>query len=507
MILSVEFGIGRDAATLFLMLMPHAKQHGNAPCPVIQPSLPLAADLMRSALPATLDAQRGEVVRTRTVALQMHTRQWIGTYAGQGNGDYQGELALALRAIASYLKLFALTPEAALVRLDGQYGDAVAIPLLIEAGVHLVTRARGYRVLEHPQIQRVLAHPPTACVTQVRTNEEVELFDGGWLSIKEKVPQVRVIVARHRAPESGKKISVGKRIGEWVYEIFLTTLPLEGFLVEDVLDLYHGRGLLRRCLQMKMSKKTPIAGVRIRNADKNSGRLHVNGCGNLRLSLGQIMQKAELRAIEWASPKESPPMLLALEEPVEEYGSWEWAAAFGRATGRFGAESFTLQEDGKLRCPAGASLWLSEIRQENAFTQRAVYLAYQTDCLRCSLREQCLASGAKGDRARRVSAVRRLLPPPAVVEHKPVLLGPIRWVDVAGRALRRIWMAHWRTQYVEILSLSPLPPSVPPPLRPPRAMRSHYRWNWSDRLARNAGFGPPRLRVTVAGVPAALALK
>src|SRR5437764_13305947 len=68
----------------------------------------------------------------------------------------------------------------------------------------------------------------------------------------------------------------------------------------------------------------------------------------------------------------------------------------------------------------------------------AVYLAYQTDCQLCSLREQCLAKGAKGDRAR------RLLPPPAhvPVERKPVLLGPIRWVDVAGRALRRTWMTR-----------------------------------------------------------------
>src|SRR5258708_23264847 len=30
------------------------------------------------------------------------------------------------------------------------------------------------------------------------------------------------------------------------------------------------------------------------------------------------------------------------------------------------------RENGRLRCPAGASLWLSEVRQENAFTQRAV---------------------------------------------------------------------------------------------------------------------------------------
>ena len=138
--------------------------------------------------------------------------------------------------------------------------------------------------------------------------------------------------------------------------------------------------------------------------------------------------------------------------------------------------------------------------------ERAVYLAYQTDCLKCSLREQCLDPGAKGNRARRVSAVRHLLPPPASVERKPVRLGPLRWVDVAGRALRRKWMAHWRRQYVEMLPLAGMPKSVSSPPRPPRAVRSHHRWSWHDRLARNAGFGPPQLRVTVAGVPAFLAV-
>src|SRR5713101_3451341 len=122
------------------------------------------------------------------------------------------------------------------------------------------------------------------------------------------------------------------------------------------------------------------------------------------------------------------------------------------------------RENGRLRCPAGASLWLSEVRQENAFTQQAVYLAYQTDCQRCALREQCLASGAKGDRARRVSAVRRLLPPSATVERKPIIvLGPMRWVDVAGRALRRTWTAHWRRQYVEILPLVQAQQEAKPP--------------------------------------------
>lgn len=96
--------------------------------------------------------KRGEVVRTRTIALQMHTRQWVGTYSGKGNGDYRDELASALGAITLYLRTFALTSEVALVRLDAQYGDASVIAQIMLSGVHLVTRGKGYQILEHPQI-------------------------------------------------------------------------------------------------------------------------------------------------------------------------------------------------------------------------------------------------------------------------------------------------------------------------------------------------------------------
>jgi hypothetical protein len=118
----------------------------------------------------------------------------------------------------------------------------------MKAGVHLLTRARGYRVLEHPHIQQVLAQPPTARVIQVSTNKEVELCDGGWLPMSEEIPRIRLVIARHQAPSLDQRIAVGKRSGEWVYEVFVTTLPTDGFLVEDVLDLYHGRGALEAVL-------------------------------------------------------------------------------------------------------------------------------------------------------------------------------------------------------------------------------------------------------------------
>ena len=479
-----------------------ARQRG-LPC---DPALPPARRRLDAVCaPGYRGRKRGEVVRTRTTALQMHTRQWVGTYAGRGNGDYRDELASALQAITTYLTKFALTAQMALVRLDGQYGDAAVIAQIILAGVYLVTRGRGYQLLEHPQIQQVLAHPPTARVTGMNTGAVVELFEGGWLELDEGLPRVRVIVARHPAPPPGKLVKVGKRVGEWVYELFITTLPTDGFLVEDVLDLYHGRGAFEAVLADEDIEEDPDRWCSYTECGQELWQIACQWVWNLRLTLGHAMQGGPTREMEWAPPKESPPLVVTAETPPEEYGPWQWAAAFGRATGRFGAEDFTLQEDGKLRCPAGASLWLSEVRQENAFTQRAVYLAYQTDCQCCALREQCLAAGAKGDRARRVSAVRRLLPAPSEVSHKPIMLGSMRWVDVAGLSLRRTWIAHWRRQYVEVLPLVQTQQEVLPPPRPPRAIRSHHRWSWHDRLARNAWWGPPQLRVTVAGVPAFLA--
>jgi len=41
---------------------------------------------------------------------------------------------------------------------------------------------------------------------------------------------------------------------------------------------------------------------------------------NLRLSLGHAMQGKEMRDIEWAPPKERPPLVVASENTPQEYG-------------------------------------------------------------------------------------------------------------------------------------------------------------------------------------------
>src|SRR5437667_4531675 len=141
---SVVCGIDKGIATSSLMSMPAARRQRLRALPCVPALPPAQRRLDAVCAPGYTGRKRGEVVRTRPTALQMHTRQWIGTYAGRGNGHYRGELASALQAITTYLKHFALSPEVALVRLDGQYGDAAVIAQLILAGVYLVTRGRAY---------------------------------------------------------------------------------------------------------------------------------------------------------------------------------------------------------------------------------------------------------------------------------------------------------------------------------------------------------------------------
>ena len=63
------------------------QQPGLEPCPLPPLLPPPRRRLAAVCAPGYTGRKRGEVVRTRTTTLQMHTRQWIATRAGKGNGD------------------------------------------------------------------------------------------------------------------------------------------------------------------------------------------------------------------------------------------------------------------------------------------------------------------------------------------------------------------------------------------------------------------------------------
>src|SRR5258708_34054721 len=74
---------------------------------------------------------------------------------------------------------------------------------------------------------------------------------------------------------------------------------------------------------------------------------------NLRLTLGQAMQGGQVREIEWAPPKQAPPVLLAAENPPEEYGPWHGAAASGRAPGVSGPRTSPCKRTGDCAAQRG----------------------------------------------------------------------------------------------------------------------------------------------------------
>src|SRR5215469_12219893 len=127
--------------------------------------------------PGYLGRQRGEVVRTRTTVLQMHTRQWLGTFGGRGNGDYRGDLTVALKAISTYLTHWHLLTDQAVVRVDGQYGDGVVIADILATGVQIVGRCRTYSVLDHPAVRLALTRAPVAVVTAPESQISYEVFE------------------------------------------------------------------------------------------------------------------------------------------------------------------------------------------------------------------------------------------------------------------------------------------------------------------------------------------
>jgi hypothetical protein len=91
--------------------------------------------------------KRGEAVRTRTVLLQSHTHQFLGTFGGPGNGDLRGELQRACQVARMYATSQHLDLARILMRLDGGYGDTAVLSDFLAMGLGLLARSRDYALL------------------------------------------------------------------------------------------------------------------------------------------------------------------------------------------------------------------------------------------------------------------------------------------------------------------------------------------------------------------------
>ena len=371
--------------------------------PVLQRRLrPLCA-------PGYTGRKRGEIVRTRTTVLQMHTHQWVASFGNPGNGQYREELRRARAAIQTYIQAHDFPAERTLLRLDGQYGTGAIISDL--ADFSYVTRGKDYRLLDHADIQARLHLPPDQHLSSAESGICRALYDCPDQRLDESGPLVRILVATHPAPaKKKKKRQVGLIRNGVVYELFLTKLPPSAFTASDVVSLYLHRGAFETALEDEDIEQGSDRWCSHSAWGQEAWQVVAQWTWNLRLELGHHLHPEPVRTTEFAPalPAQNehaptPPASPATSTPALGYAPP--AAATSWKTGRFTGTDFLLQPDGTLRCPAGSVLLPHEHRREADGSLRVVYGASIRSCRPCPLREQCQWSGSATAKPRQVSVL------------------------------------------------------------------------------------------------------
>jgi hypothetical protein len=467
--------------------------------------------------PGYTGRKRGEVVRTRTVILQAHTHQLLGTFGGAGNGDYRGELQRAVGVISSYAARIGLPATSILVRLDGLYGDAAPLLDVLSADLAVIARSRAYHLLDLEAVKLRLMHAPGHVSTHPESGMTRALYDYASVPLTPTGPAVRLVVATHPATEAAPTVGV-ERDGT-VHELFISTLPSRAFTASDVLDLYLHRGSFETVLADEDEEQDPDRWYSHTPYGQEFAQILAQWIWNLRLELGQQLSQVDLRTTEFApaceaeAPSTDEPEPAETSTPAVIYGPPQWARP--SFTHGFPGSAFTPQPDGTLRCPANHPLYLQERRPERNGSLRILYAARIGHCRSCPLRAQCQESNTTL-KPRRVSAV--LWPlnascsdssPPSETASAPLPSAPVLWRDWPRCGIRRTWLKVIRSQAMCLASSSELSPSLaktPAEKIVTRSERAHWRLSWDQRLARNARpSDAPRLVVTLHGLPATFA--
>jgi hypothetical protein len=469
--------------------------------------------------------KRGEVVRTRTVVLQAHTHQFLGTFGRPGNGDYRGELRQAIQVLTSYATHLGIPTSTVLVRLDGLYGDAAPLIDVLSADLGVIVRSRAYLLLDLEVVKQALARSSDQVSTHPESGMVRALYDCPAVPLTPAGPEVRLVVATHAATSSAPAVGVER--DNMVYELFVSTLPSPAFTASDVLDLYLHRGSFETVLADEDIEQDADRWYSHTSCGQEFAQILAQWTWNLRLELGQTLSPSELGTTEFAPALPVKPIHAC--EPADPAVSAEWTdlnksmpAAYGPPkfarpsfTHGFPGSAFTPQPDGTLRCPANHPLYSQERRPERNGSLRVLYAARIGHCRSCPLRAQCQESSTTL-KPRRVSAV--LWPrssslsdasPPPDSAPAPLPSAPVLWRDWPRCGIRRTWLKVVRSQTIYLESSAQCSPSealAPTEKMRTRTERAHWRLSWQQRLARNTRpSNAPRLVVTLHGLPATFA--
>lgn len=376
--------------------------------------------------------KRADAIRSRTTVLLTHTGQWVFTKGRPGNGHRTESLEAACTAIGSVLDILKLPRAMGVVRWDGEYGHAVYVARIVSHGLGYLGRCVDYRLLYRPEVAAVLAQGSTIRMRHVDTGIEREVFDVPllqWSDAKDQVQvRTRLVVTRRAARSDGKKERIGRKIGEWVYELYVVDRDPASIRAEEVVSLYHGRGTMEAALGLEDQTSQIDRWVSHHGPGQEFWQILCQWISNERVRLGRhVSPMPSERTLVWDVPVCSiEPVAVVLappDEPVEQ-PDLEQARAPRVETIpapehealspvdapaqdpppkaiRFGIDAFRQQTTGEVYCPAGHPMERIE-RRQRVSGLRLRYEAPAKICAVCPMRIECRGPKASTLTGRRV---------------------------------------------------------------------------------------------------------
>lgn len=489
--------------------------------------------------------KRGEGIRTRSAIAQAHTSEWLGTFGNPGNGSPGTDLKRACLLIQQYLQQHKLPGNRAIVRLDGYYGLPKFVNEIQQHQLGYLLRSRDYGLLEHHSIQNRLETSPGTFWSHPECHQVPEVFDLGFVedSWVGYAAPVRLIVVR-TPYNSERKRNVGKKKGDFIYELFITSHPETGLSGCDILSLYYGRGGFEKQLGDEDVEQDSDRWCSWHPQGQEFWQLLSQWVWNWRLWAGNAHQPQALRNTIWSpaspenfTPQENPTLT---DEPLKlssdsgqkpdsiieavEYGPMQVSQGWARSRNKFSGEDFTLINERALQCPASNIMYRREIRYNRYGDQLILFGINPRTCQQCPLKSQCLADGSKGTGGRRITVIRKKLSHPAeessdhsspqpVAQSQPLQekpsttpvtqpKEPVLWLDFPTTRLRRELSYQLAKQQLVIEPINVTTTiNQPSPQFLTRDQRAHRRLSWIQRWERNSIVDTQaRWRVTLFGI-------
>lgn len=479
--------------------------------------------------------KRGELTRTRSALSLTHTSEWLGSFGAAGNGTPGEDLERACGMIGHYLHQHKLAATQAIVRLDGYYGLPRFVNQIQQHQFGYLLRSRDYALLQHGALQARLQATPKQTWTHPESHQVREVFDVGfvddsWVAYSQPI---RLIVVR-TAHNPNRRHRIGKRIGDFIYELFITSHSQSGLTGPDILSLYYGRAGFEKQLGDEDKETDCDRWCSWQPLGQEFWQILSQWVWNWRLWAGFAHQPQMLRQTLWspAQDAEIAPASSASQEhplplsdakavcpPVDsiEHGPMEITGAWARSIGKFSGNDFQLLDEHSLKCPAGHLMYRRELRQNRLGDLLILFGLNPRTCQQCALKDRCLADGSKGTGGRRVTVIRKKLLPsalkPEVVESsasvevpsvqtddKPLLSEPpipvtppslsnrpVLWLDFRTTHLRRDLSHQLRRQLVILQAVKLTAASAEPEVEfTSRDQRAHRRLSWTERWKKNA---------------------